>query len=342
MNKSKGFYVTRSKTTRVLGNVTYTETESFSAGVLPTKKNVIEVMLYLLRLDRAGRSQLTVEKASHIVACTLLEHWQYCNIYTVTEKYVKRKVLDLYKEFKDKIKKSSINFYQKPEKIKEFDNFNEKTKTLFDIFCEDQQRRTSLEKLFHIKMTPMEWSFLEDMRTSRKQYCEPAVDRRWQNTMEKKIMQEKSLEDQRQRQIETQIVVLDVDMQTESETNTENTDSEEDTTFVRNSSLLRGTKRPFIDTSTSSSNDPLPIGYQHLRESAHVIKPEFYKTVDILISKYHCSKTQAIVAVIETGKLMFGRSNWKFHIENQKLIDLDTAPDKKVLEELKVLFKHCR
>ena len=51
--------------------------------------------------------------------------------------------------------------------------------------------------------------------------------------------------------------------------------------------------------------------------------------MDLLISKYHCSKTQAIAAVIETGRVMFGRRNWKFHIENQELIDLDTAPDKK-------------
>ena len=151
-----GFYVTRSKTTRVLANVTYTETESFSAGVLPTQKNVVEVMMYLLRRDQAGKSQLTVEEASRMVACTLIEHWQYCNIYTVTEKYVKRKVLALHKQFKDKIKKSSMKFFQKLEKMQEFDNFNAEMNTLFDIFCEDQQRRTSLEKLFCIKITPME------------------------------------------------------------------------------------------------------------------------------------------------------------------------------------------
>ena len=48
-----------------------------------------------------------------------------------------------------------------------------------------------------------------------------------------------------------------------------------------------------------------------------------------MIGKYHCFKTQAIAAVIETGRVMFGRRNWKFHTENQQLFDLDTAPDKK-------------
>ena len=146
-------------------------------------------MMYLLQRDRAGKPQLTVEEASHMVTCTLVEHWQYCNIYTVTEKYVKRKVLALHKQFKDKIKKSSMKFYQKPEKMLEFDNFNAEMNTLFDIFCENQRRRTSLKKLFCIKMMPMEWSFLQDMRTSRKQYCESAVDQRWRKTMRRKIKQ---------------------------------------------------------------------------------------------------------------------------------------------------------
>ena len=100
----------------------------------------------------------------------------------------------------------------------------------------------------------------------------------------------------------------------------------DDATLVQ--SAPREQKQPFIDTSTSSINDALPDEYWHIRISAHIIKPEFYKTVDLLISKYHCSKTQAIAAVIEIGRVLFGRSNWKFHTENQKLIDLDTVNSK--------------
>ena len=129
-------------------------------------------------------------------------------------------------------------------------------------------------------MTPMEWSFLQDMQTSRKQYCESAVDRRWRKTIEKKIKQEKSLEE-RQKQILAQTVMSDVGVQTESETNND------DATFVQ--SAPRGQKLPFIDTSTSSINDALPDENRHIRVCAHIIKPEFYKTVDLLIGKYHSS-----------------------------------------------------
>ena len=132
--------------------------------------------------------------------------------------------------------------------------------------------------------------------------------------------------EERQKQILAQTITSDVGVQTESEINNESTEND-DATFVQ--SAPRGQKRPFIDTSTSSINNQLPDEYRHIRVSAHIIKPEFYKTVDLSISEYHCSKTQAIAAVIETGRVMFGRSNWKFHTKNQELIDLDTAPDKK-------------
>ena len=105
--------------------------------------------------------------------------------------------------------------------------------------------------------------------------------------MESKIKQEKSLEE-RQKQILAQTVMSDFGIKTESETNNESTDND-NATFVQ--SAPRGQKRPFIDTSRSSINDALPDKYRHIRVSAHIIKPEFYKTVDLLICKYHSSKT---------------------------------------------------
>ena len=98
--------------------------------------------------------------------------------------------------------------------------------------------------------------------------------------MERKIKQEKSLEE-RQKQILAETVMSDVSMQTESETNNESTDND-DATFVQSAPIEQ--KRPFIDTSTSSINDAFPDEYRHIRVSAHIIKPEFYKTVDLLIS----------------------------------------------------------
>ena len=53
------------------------------------------------------------------------------------------------------------------------------------------------------------------------------------------------------------------------------------------------------------------------------------------IEQYHFSKTPATAAVIEADRTMFERDNWKYHNENNEIIDVDTAPDKKkAFEEL--------
>ena len=236
--------------------------------------------------------------------------------------------MTLHEKFKNMVKKSSIKFYQKPQKMKEFQDYNENMNTLFDIFCEDQQRRTSLEKLFHIKMTPMVWSFLEGIRTTRKQYCESAVGCRWRKTMERKIRQENKLEEQRQKQIQAPNMILNESMQTEGETNHE----------IQMMKML-----PLSKVLQEEQNDrllmpPHPPAMILIRLSINLSEKvfmsssqNFIKAVDVLISKYHCSKMQSMAAVIETRRIMFGRNNWKFHSENQNLIDLDTAPDKKII-----------
>ena len=46
---------TRSSARKQLTDVVYTERADFTNGLLPTKRDVIENMMYLLRSDRAGK-----------------------------------------------------------------------------------------------------------------------------------------------------------------------------------------------------------------------------------------------------------------------------------------------
>ena len=55
---------TRSKTQRNINGTVYSESTGFSPGILPTKKDIIESMIYLLRPDRAGKNGRTVEVIS--------------------------------------------------------------------------------------------------------------------------------------------------------------------------------------------------------------------------------------------------------------------------------------
>ena len=71
-------------------------------------------------------------------------------------------------------------------------------------------------------------------------------------------------------------------------------------------SLIQFRKRKRTVIACSHDNeDPMPENFKHIRNSINVVRPEFYSTVDLLISKYYCSKMQAVAGIIETGKLMF-------------------------------------
>ena len=101
---------------------------------------------------------------------------------------------------------------------------------------------------------------------------------------------------------------------------------EEDEDFSLEEEVSQGgkkRKRNFVET-LAASKDDLPPGWNHLRISHHKIRPEFYRVVDILVAKYHCSVDQAMASVVEVGRVLFNLP-WKFHGEGET-IDLDTAP----------------
>ena len=69
--------------------------------------------------------------------------------------------------------------------------------------------------------------------------------------------------------------------------------------------------------------------FKHIRNCIIVVRPEFCSTVDLLISKSHCSRMQAVAGIIETEKLIFGRKYLKNHTEDTTCLDLDTEPHNK-------------
>ena len=78
---------TRSQVKKEINGVTYFECGGFQNGLLPTKAEVVQNMLYL-RPDRAGKSGRTKEDAVKFLCRPLIEHWEYCNVYTMAERQV--------------------------------------------------------------------------------------------------------------------------------------------------------------------------------------------------------------------------------------------------------------
>ena len=93
-------YTIRGKTQRRIGEEIYKELETLPFGVLPTKKDIIQCMLFLLRPENSGKTQRNAEDACYIVASSLIENWLYSNIYTKGVKDVKKQIFELYKKFK--------------------------------------------------------------------------------------------------------------------------------------------------------------------------------------------------------------------------------------------------
>jgi hypothetical protein len=69
---------TRSKTHRNIDGTVYSESSGFSPGVLPSQREIVESMLYLLRPDRAGKLGRTVAEAIMLLAYDVIDHWEYC------------------------------------------------------------------------------------------------------------------------------------------------------------------------------------------------------------------------------------------------------------------------
>ena len=75
-------------------------------GVLPAKRDVVQYLMFLLKKDRAGKNQRSLENCAYMLACSLLNQQLYRNIYTNGLKYIKEKVIRLYKNFKNTVDKA--------------------------------------------------------------------------------------------------------------------------------------------------------------------------------------------------------------------------------------------
>ena len=333
---------TRSKTQKTVNGTVYSESSGFSPGVLPTYQDIIQGMIYLLRPDRAGKYGRTMDEAARLLAYAVIEHWEYCDIYTINIHHVHKKVKKTYETFKVN---ANTRVIKQTEKWKEnMVKYNLDMEKLFDIFCKDEIARLKREEDTEVPMGPDEWSFLEDMRTERKMYSEDFIDNVWKAQMELKVAKQqkvqrqkraKTAEENRVRKVAWKDVVLDGDKENNNQDPTEDDEyipEPEEILDQSEPNENKKKKRKKVTDTVTCSNDPLPPEYQHLRHNVNTVKPQFYQTVDKIKAELHCSAKQASGAVIITGNGLFDRS-WKSHDQDSTVIDLDTAPHVKQIRE---------
>jgi hypothetical protein len=171
----------------------YVEKFNFAPGLLPLEKDVLELMVYHLNSNRAGRTQLSKEQAAQTVAGGLIDHWIWCNVYTLTHNNVQTKILKLYKEFQGLVQ-TRTKWQTDNWKLTKADPFNARvSKTRFNIMVKDPTRRKRQEDYYEVKMTETEELFVKDQETDRKMFCDTMVDRMWLKTALRRKHREEGL-----------------------------------------------------------------------------------------------------------------------------------------------------
>ena len=123
-------------------------------------------MMALLMPDEAGKSYRSVAEAAKFVALLLIEHWEFCNLYTISYNAIVKKVEGLYNRFRELVRwrKGRENSKSHSEKICQLKS---ETQSLFDILVKDEERRKSLENTIGIKMKKEEFDFYQDQKDNK-------------------------------------------------------------------------------------------------------------------------------------------------------------------------------
>lgn len=266
---------------KTLGTVEYVESSGFAQGVLPTKKDVVQNMLYLLQPKRAGQAQRSKEDAAQLLAEHLQEHWLVCNLHTIATQNIKKLILKMYEEFtrlyQTRKQRQNQAFSERADK------FNEGSEKLFDVFCTDAQTRSKLEEYSGIKMTSIEWKFLEDQRSERKMYYEDFTDKQELKMMERR-QKIQCLEHFRKRAKEekegnkAKDAKYKSDEQSDEGTSVDESCPTEEENGGAPAFSLRGRRKRRCTTASAST--AMPLECQHIRMSIRRVRPGFYETVE--------------------------------------------------------------
>ena len=170
-------------------------------------------------------------------------------------------------------------------------------------------------------------------------YCEAWANKRWMAMVERRGKREEARGEAKEKDKEEQArlfakAAIDDDL----EDVTLNEAGEQDGDFVASEEIFdeenndgqvqKKRKRALNSEKKTKSLQDMPEDWQHLRHSVWSVREEYYRAVDLMISKYHMSYDQGVGAVVTVGCIMFGL-DWKLFEEGSE-ITVHTVPDKRM------------
>ena len=262
-------------------------------GRLPTLQVVLDY-LFELRSNAQDRGASIEGQA----ALDIMNHWIYCNVYTISRKAVVNKITESLKTF------TQLREYPKSKKKdtywERYDVFLEQYRQLFDIKYTTYERKKSQEKIWKVDMTERDEIFYENMKkTPQFGYCETFTDRKWANTVKRKLKEEESLLLRRTEYLQSKnssidftealsSTVMDFDFDDPVEEDESDADKQD---ILYNPSTETADEK--FEVLVGDPEDDLPFKYRHVRYGLHGVRPEYYLAMNRMKSELHMSEEQA-------------------------------------------------
>ena len=180
--------------------------KTFKPTQLPTLSEVIRSVKHHVEIEGQNYKQATLT-----VSNTLFFHWVNHNVYPISYQAINKKLSKEVEEYRY-LSRTDPNKRGATYNAK-LTGFLAKKDKLFDIFCNNSDKRAAMETQYGITMEASDFSYLESMRTDRKAFCESRKDCAWHK-------KEKEKYEKNQKRIERQnssFTSVDLDCDTQSD-----------------------------------------------------------------------------------------------------------------------------
>lgn len=314
-------------------DIVFPESEAFDEpSKLPTNKSIIGVIRHLT--GRKYRHDQSVAEVAKRVYAKYFHDTVYCLPYRTINRRV-QKLWDVFREGKKRYSSSSKGKERKV--VGEYRELVENAEKLFDMYETNPSKRTDLKKEWGVGMSQREYNYYEDMKTTRKMECDHGVDPVWYaSVMKRQRLKELSTESKKKqdeaflfRNLNEIDELISGSESAESHSPHSSQSEAEEEILVEEPSTSK--KRKFVAERDSSSQDPLPCQFRHIRDSERKVLDAVYYTCASLAGE-GLSVNESVKAIVRVGNGLFGRQ-WKEFGDDDEQFDVNTMPHERNIRE---------
>lgn len=296
--------------------IRFTTAANLKESVLPRTVDALNLLLTL----KDSRKGYQYEVDVYFECARLLaEKWLSCNVYPMSLKSVKKRLVDLFDEYRaiKKYSKKSESYWQRCAP------FLVKMSHLFDIQADE-----SLQKSWYKKtMVKHDIEFYEaQVLNPPRGYSTSKTDKKWEKSTARK--QQRNMQETPQPARECDSLVYD---RKDVEDEAMDVDDDADENYVPPEPEEREERENYSFTKVlDDPKDDLPQRFRHIRDGLHGVNPSYYVAMNRMKAELHMSEEQAQGSVCIIFNEMLDRKKygeWKRY-KPKEVVDNNTLPAK--------------